>query len=287
MDGRRLLDVVVGVYVSLLSVTASALVQWEAVAPTFSVGVAVALGLGIAAVAAVVVSTVENLAETVASMPVAVLTAGLPLLFFPFLVFVADPGSIQALVAATGLAAVVPGVGIPAGGTMLENRRQREAATEIAVVTVGDDDGSEWWTRLQLGGGLLVGLGIMIMGVGMISGFLDGGTSLITTLGGLVTTAASLLGDDSTELTVTDTGLGIDRQFVRWEAFDGYRVTDDDIELVRPEWYHTTQSYEREEITDEETLLEGLESYLPRLDTDGNRTDTTAETTPEREYSQN
>jgi len=287
MIERRLLDVIIGVYVSILVVATSALVQWESVASTFSVGVAVALGVGIAAVVALVVSTIEDLANTVASVPVAALTVGLPLVFFPYLIFVAEPASTQALVAAAGLAAVIPGAAVPAGGTMLTNRRQREAATEITVVTVGDDDASEWWTRLQLGGGLLVGTGIMIMVLGMISGFLDGGTSLITTLGGLITTVASLLGDDSTELAVTDTGLGIDWRFTRWESFEGFRVTDDNIELHRPEWYHTTQSYDREEITDEETLLEGLGRYLPRLDEDGKRTDTTAETTPVGEYSQN
>jgi hypothetical protein len=284
MDGRRLLDVVVGVYVSLLIVTTSALVQWESVASTFSVGVTVSLGLGIATVAALIVATVDDLAETVASVPVAAVTVGLPLLFFPYLLGVPEPGSTQALVAAAGLAAVLPGIGIPVVGGTLENRRQREAATEIAVVTVGDESGSEWWTRLQLGGGILMGIGITIMALGIASGFLDGGTSLITTFGGLVTTVASLLGDDSTELTVTDTGLGIDRGFTRWEAFDGYRVTDDDVELLRPEWYQSTQRFDREEINDEETLIEGLDSYLSRLDED-EETDRTVESTPVRQES--
>ena len=217
-------------------------------------------------------------------MPVAAVTVGLPLLFFPYLLGVPEPGSTQALVAAAGLAAVLPGIGIPVVGGTLENRRQREAATEIAVVTVGDESGSEWWTRLQLGGGILMGIGITIMALGIASGFLDGGTSLITTFGGLVTTVASLLGDDSTELTVTDTGLGIDRGFTRWEAFDGYRVTDDDVELLRPEWYQSTQRFDREEINDEETLIEGLDSYLSRLDED-EETDRTVESTPVRQES--
>lgn len=286
MDGRRLLDVVVGVYVSILIVTASALLQWESVAPTFSVGVAVALGLGIATVVALVVSTVKGLAETVASTPVAVVTVGLPLLFFPYLLFVAESGSTQALVAAAGVAAGLPGVCSFVGGSILKTRRQRESATEIAVVTVGDETAaSEWWTRLQFGGGLVIGIGMLIFGLGILSGFLDGGTSLITTLGGLITTVASLLSNDSSELTVTDTGLAADWRFRRWEEFDGYRVTDDEVELVRPEWYQSTQSFDREEITDEETLVEGLNAYLPELDENGERIDGKTETTPVEGYS--
>jgi len=63
MMERRLLDMLVGVYVSLLFVTASALVRWEAIAPEFSVWRAVVIGLAIAAVVAVVAGTVQDLEE--------------------------------------------------------------------------------------------------------------------------------------------------------------------------------------------------------------------------------
>ncbi|MFW6321737.1 MAG: hypothetical protein ACOC0Z_07780 [Halohasta sp.] len=267
MDDRWLLDGLVGVYVATLIVTASALLQWESVAADFSPAVATGLGVAIAAVVALVSRTVDDLVERAASVPAAIGLVGLPLAYFPYLVFATDPGSGARTVAVVGLLAIVPGVAALTGGSIIRNRRLYAASTELVTVTVGDadDDGRVHWAR-ALGA---AAIGIAMVGVAFLAlaGF-DWSGSLFTSLGAIASTLL-LLGDEGSTLTLTDDGIRINHWFVRWESFDGYRLSDETVELVRPAWYHQTRAFKREEISDEKTLIEGLAEFLPRVDESG------------------
>jgi len=284
MDSRRLLDALVGVYVSLLFVTASALVRWEAIAPEFSVGRAVVIGLAIAAVLALVAGTVQNLAEKVTSA-VVLLIWGLPVVYFPYLILIPEPGSTQALVAGAGALAVVPGIGVTSIGTRLKIRRLREASTEIVTITVGEYDrnGSRHW--LEVGETVLsVSLLLLLIGLMTLIGPLGiferpaFGFSLAVGLS-LHTLFRHRADDDGSKITVTNMGVTVDqyvdgslsRSFIRWEDLNGYRLTDDTVELVRPRRFLSTVAFDRGEISDETALVDGIRTYLPRLDEAGKR----------------
>lgn len=283
MRERRLLDLAVGVYVSLLCVTASALLQWEAVAPEFSVERAGVIGLAIAAVVTLVAGTVQDLAEKVTSWPVIVSIPGLPLGYFVYLLFVPEQGSLQALIAGAGALGGVLGAAIIAVGSRITNRRLREASTEIASVTVGMYEQTNINPWLQLGKNVLAfSFPILLIGTTAIVGpkksvemGIYGGIMIPVFLG--LNLFKYRANDDSWKLTVTNMGVAIDqytdgshgRSFNQWADLDGYRVTDDGVELVRSKWYQLTLDFEREKISDEEALIEGLGEFLPRLDQQG------------------
>ena len=284
MDSRRLLDALVGVYMSLVVVTASALLQWNVVAPTYSVGKAVVIGLAIAAVVAFVARTVQDLAEKVTSAVVPLIW-GLPMAYVPYLILVPEPGSMQALVAGAGALAAVPGIGITSLGNHLKNRRLREASTEIVAVTVGEYEETAIRRWLQFGKtvvsfvmlALLIG---MMAWVGILNMFERPAFSFSLTVGLTLPTLFDYFADDdSSKITVTDMGVAVDRyingdlsrEFNQWTNLDGYRVTDDTIELVRPRRLFSTVEFDREEISDETALVDGLNTYLPRLNEAGER----------------
>ena len=239
MDSRRLLDALVGVYVSLVVVTASALLQWNVIAPTFSVGKAVVIGLAIAAVVAGAAGTVDDLAERMASIPTVVVIVGVPLLSVPY-IFATDPGSTAEFVATIGGIAVLPGIGVLLQASSVRNRRLCETATEIVVVTVGDAENN---TELT-----------------------------VTDIGLQVTQSVSVWGES----------VGMwDKSVSVWDPRDqltGYRLTDDEIIVAREQWYLPARRFKREAISDEDALIEGLEQFLPRLDTYGR-----VERTPRRQ----
>jgi hypothetical protein len=90
-------------------------------------------------------------------------------------------------------------------------------------------------------------------------------TSLLTSLTGL-SSLLFLFTDDSTELAVTDAGLRVDRSMTPWEDLDGFRVTDDEIEIDRAKWWLPTRDFDRDEIDDDAALIEALDEFLPRTD---------------------
>lgn len=267
MQERRTLEVLLGAYVATLVIPGVAL--FTGTLDAGRVPVLVAAGLLVAVFVARTARSVENLGDAVASVPVVAASVLPPFGYLPYMILAADPESPAALASLVGVAAFLPGVGIPIGGAVIRNRRLREAATETAVVTVGggeDDDETNWAVVAGVG---VVALSIVVAGViVLVSGDLS--MSAITpTLGGISTWLLFLGDDDATEVAVTDRGLRIDRRFARWQEFEGYRLADDEIKLVRPGWYRPSRSFEREEIDDESSLIEGLERYLPRLDERG------------------
>jgi hypothetical protein len=264
---RRALEVLLGTYVAMLGIPGAAL--FTGTLDAGEVPVLVAAGLLVTVLVAGTARSVQNLGDAVASAPVVVASVLPPFGYLPYMILAATPESPAALASLVGIAAFLPGVGIPIGGAIIRNRRWREAATEIAVVTVGggeDDDETNWAVVAGVG---VVSLSIVVTGVIVLVGEDVSMSAITPTLGGISTWFLFLADNDATEVAVTDRGLRVDRWFIRWQKFEGYRLTDDEIELVRPGWYRPSRSFERNEIDDVDALIEGVERYLPRLDERG------------------
>ncbi len=265
MRERRMREVLLGVYVATLLVPGAALVTGTLDQAPALVGV----GLILAVLVAGTARGIDDLAETLVSAPLAVTIVLPPLGYTPYLILVAEPGSPAAFASVIGLFALVSGIAVLVGGAIVRNRRLREAATEVAVVTVGDgtdDDGTDW--------PLIAGTAVALLSVVIAGGIVflsgDAGMGAITPVLGGVSTWFLILGDDdATEIAVTDRGLRIDRGFTPWKDLDGYRIGEEEVEFVRTQRYLPTRSFEREEIDNEDALLEAIERYLPRLDERG------------------
>jgi len=273
MNERRVPEALIGVYVA--TVLGPAVALWGHGTDRISLLGAAAVAAGAGALAVLAARSVEDLPARLASLRVAAVTVLPPLSYLPYMVLSTAPESTPALLSVVGLLAVVPGVFVPVSGAVVRSRRLRAGATELAVVTVGDDsdggDGDDNDGRnLQVVAAAtvaalsVVGFGAFVLFVGE-----PGSGTFVTTMGGLSTTLLLLADDDGTELAVTDAGLRIERTITAWDDFQGYRVTDDSVQFVRPQWYLPARSFEREKISDEDALLDGVSEFLPRLDEQG------------------
>jgi len=265
MDERRGLDALLGASVAAVVIPALALAQLRAGTPA-APAVLVAGGGALAVVVALLARTVGNLPDRLASPPVAVVAVGAPLAYLPYMLLATEPETTAALYCVVGLLAVLPGIGLPVGGALLRNRRLRAAATERVVVTVGEEDGG---TDSRVVAAVAVA-GVAVVVAGAYAAFTGGeGAGFLTAVGGL-SSWVFLLGDDSTELAVTDRGLRVDRSVTDWSDIEGYRVADEEIRLVRSEWYQRTSGFDRAGLDDEEerSLLAALDEFVPRLDGD-------------------
>jgi len=135
MDGRRLIEALLGVYVATLLLPALAVTGWVAVTSA-SLGSILAAGLAIAGAGGLAATTIPKLPERVTSLPAVAATILPSLLFLLYPVFAEPTGRIEWL-AIVGLLAVIPGVLIPLAGAVIRNQRLRADATEHVVVTVG------------------------------------------------------------------------------------------------------------------------------------------------------
>lgn len=266
MNERRILDALFGVYAAVLLVPTGVLVGWDAGAAELPVTAFIGIGVGIAVVVTLGTRTVDNLVDRVVSLPVVPVIVGLPLLYLPYLIVVAEPGSLRGIIGAIGLLALLPGIGVLASGAIIRNRRLRETSTEIAVVTVGDT-GDKNWRQLQIAA-LAVGA-IALITAGAITAITGDASfsTLLTSVSGLST--VFLLFNNGKELAVTDVGFRVEQSVVVWDDLAGYRLTDEKVVLVRSEWYLPARRFDREEISDEDALIKGLEKFLPRLDKHG------------------
>lgn len=280
MRSRRLLDVLVGIYVSVIVATASALVRWEAVTPTFSAGRAVAVGLTIAAVVALIAGTIGDLAERVTSRSAMAVIGGLALVYLPYLLLVVDPGSTQALIAGIGVLVVIPGFAIRSVANRIVSRQRRETATEIVVVTEHGGKGTRRWLRLREPVFQVCFLVLVVGSMALIGPFavierpiLLASVMALFVLNDLLD---SISGSGS-DITVTTNGLHVDQcfkqAFTQWDECDGYRLTDGSVEIVRSRQFFSTQEFDREAISDEAALVDGVATYLPRLNEAGERMD--------------
>lgn len=141
MNARRLLEALFGAYVALAVVPGGALVGRKTGGAFARPTVLVAAGVAVAVAVALAARTDDALAGSLASPAAVVGTVLAPLAYFPYMVVVLPPGSRAATVALVGLLAVVPGVCVSAGADLIRNRRLREGATEVGVVTVGGEGG--------------------------------------------------------------------------------------------------------------------------------------------------
>lgn len=266
MQPRRLLEALLGGYVALLVLPAVALGGPWTVAAAERLAALVAAGGLIALVVAAAARDLPDLPDRLATLRAAVLTVGPPLAYLPVMLLLTPPGSSAALVAMAGLLAVLPGIALPVGGAVLQSRRVRATATEVAVVTVGAADADDGPDRQLLAGLAVVAVAFVAAGaVALSTGDAEAG-AIGPAFGGLWTSIALLAHDDASEVAVTDAGLRVDRSVTSWDALAGYRVTDEAVELVRPQWYLPDRTFEREAIGDEAALLAGLDRFLPRLD---------------------
>jgi len=266
MEQRRFLEAALGVYVATLLIPAAALAGWESGAVDLPVGVFITAGVGIAVGVGLAVRTVDDLVDRLLSLPVVVLTVGLPFVYtLPYLIFVVDPDSGTGIVAIVGLGAVLPGVLALLGASLIRNRRLREQSTEIVAVTLDETDDEEG-RQLRIAAVGIVTIALVTTGaVTVLTGELD--FSMVTSLGGL-STVFLLFANNDRELVVTDAGFVVDQSVIVWDDLAGYRLTDDKVVLVRPEWYLPDRRFDREEM-DDEALIEGVSEFLPRVDEQG------------------
>ncbi len=270
MIRRCVVDVLLGIYIALLIVPAAIMTSGESVVGT-QVAVVVGGGVGIAAVGALAARSVDNLIDRLCSVPISSVIILLPFAYLAYLVFATEPGSTAELAALIGVLGVVPGGVSLFVGDWLRVRWLCEQSTEIVTVTVGDPDGSEW-KQLRFAAAAIAGIALAAAGGATLLTGEERFSTLAGSLGGL-SALLLLAGDDGTELTVTDTGVQSYQSFVVWEDLDGYRLTDDSLVLVRSAWYLPDRQFDREAISDESALLNGVSTYLPRLNEEGERMD--------------
>ena len=264
MNGRRLIEALLGVYVATLLLPTLAVTGWVAVTSA-SLGSILAAGLTIAGAGGLAATTMPKLPDRAASLPAVAATILPPLLFLPYLVF-AEPAGRAEWLAIVGLLAVVPGMLVPIAGAVIRNQRLRSEATEHAVVTVGDDE-DDGFGRLVAPALIIVaglgGIGMSVFGVAVLAGFdLDGGASIIGSLTAVSGSLVTLFTDDSTELAVTDAGLRVDRSMTPWDDLAGYRVTDDEIKIERARRWLPSRDFDRNEI-DDAAFIQALSEFLP------------------------
>jgi hypothetical protein len=276
MNGRRLIEALLGVYVATLLLPTLAVTGWVAVTSA-SLGSILAAGLTIAGAGGLAATTMPKLPERVTSLPAVAATILPPLLFLPYLVF-AEPAGRAEWLAIVGLLAVVPGMLVPIAGAVIRNQRLRSEATEHAVVTVGDDE-DDGFGRLVAPALIIVaglgGIGMSVFGVAVLAGFdLDGGASIIGSLTAVSGSLVTLFTDDSTELAVTDAGLRVDRSMTPWDDLAGYRVTDDEIKLERARRWLPSRDFDRNEI-DDAAFIQALSEFLPETGDETERATTT------------
>ena len=277
MDGRRLIEALLGVYVATLLLPTLAVTGWVAVGSA-SLGAVLVAGLAIAGAGGLAATTIPNLPERATSLPVVAATILPPLLFLPYMILAA-PDAAPDVYPVVGLLAVVPGMGVSFAGRMLRNHRLRARATEHAVVTTGDG-GDESGLGRSIRVAAAGGVGLIVVGVAVsilaFDGF-DGSSTLFTWLTGL-SSLFFLFDNDGHELAVTDEGLRVDRSITLWDDLGSYRVTDEEIQIERARWWLPSRDFDREEI-DDEAFIEALSEFLPQTGEETEETERAMATT--------
>ena len=266
MQRRRAVDALLGSYLAMVLVPAAVL-SGLATIDTASLGTITVAGIAVAAAFALAAAAVLDIVDRAGSLPVAAATILPPLAYLPYLVF-AEPAGRTEWLAIVGLLAVVPGTLVPIAGAVIRNQRLRADATEHVVVTVGGEDDGMFGSRGESVLIVAVGIGTAAVVIGtalIVIADSSADTSLLTSLTGL-SSLLFLFTDDSTELAVTDAGLRVDRSMTPWDDLDGFRVTDDEIEIDRARWWLPTRDFDRDETDDDAALIEALDEFLPRTD---------------------
>ena len=265
MDGRRLIEALLGVYVATLLLPTLAVTGWVAVRSA-SPGAILAAGLAIAGATALAATTIADLLDRVASLPAAAALTLPPLAYIPYMI-VADAEA-EAVVTIAGLLALVPGIAVLLAAAGIRNRRLRARATEHAVVTIGEDDDDEGGLGRSIRVAAAAGMGLIVVGVAVsilaFDGF-DGSSTLFTSLTGL-SSLFFLFDNDGHELAVTDEGLRVDSSITPWDDLGSYRITDEEIKIERARRWLPSRDFDREEIGDDAAFIDALGEYLPRTE---------------------
>jgi hypothetical protein len=264
MDGRRLIEALLGVYVATLLLPTLAVTGWVAVTSA-SFGTILAAGLAIAGATALAATTVGDLLDRVASLPTAAALTLPPLAYIPYMI-IADTEA-EAVVTIAGLFALVPGIVVLLAAAGIRNRRLRARATEHAVVTIGDgdDNGISRPVVLAAVGGIgLIVVAAVAVPILAFDGF-DGSSTLFTSLTGL-SSLFFLFDNDSHELAVADEGLRVDSSMTPWDDLGSYRIIDEEIKIGRTRRWLPSRDFDREEIGDDAAFINALGEYLPRTD---------------------
>jgi hypothetical protein len=265
MQERRILEPLLGMYVA--TILLPVLTLFGPVPVESAVGPLIGIGVAMAGVVTLSARTVPNLANRTASLPIVLCSTLPPLAYLPYLIVATTPGSREGALAAVGLLAILPGLLVPVGGAIIRSRALRGTASERLVVTVGEEDGES--SELAVAGIVLVGFATVVAGVTIIFTGETATGAALTSMSGVWTSLLPLLGNDTTEVAVTDLGIRIDRSFTVWDDLRGYRLSEESVELVRARRYHPNRSFERDEISEEDAFVEALGEFLPRLDERG------------------
>ncbi|MFB6176591.1 MAG: hypothetical protein ABEI99_05520 [Halobaculum sp.] len=227
----------VGLYAAFLLVPAAAIVSVEAGNPLASATALIASGVAVAVLFTVVAAGISNLDRQVSAIRVVVPMVGLPLGFFPYMLF-QPPASPIAAVAVAGLVAAILGIVAGAVGAASVSRARLADARTFVSFEVGeedDEDGDGEWFGLGqssvLVGAVLIGSGLIAFGGAVAAGFFDGDvpTTLFTTLAGLSGSLAAFAGDSSHEIRVTDTGIAV----LKRETITDARFEDEEFVVER------------------------------------------------------
>lgn len=261
MSARRVLDVVVAVYVGTVVVPAAYLLAATGGGPTSATFLA-GVGVGVFLIAVAAAGAAEDLPAAVVGFPAWTLFVLPPLSYAAVLVLVDDPALERA--ALVGIGALVAGtvaLGVALG---VRNRRRREAATDLLVLGGDGDDGVLGvFVAAVLGLGLVVVVGLVAVG-GSVEAL---SSTFVVVAGGASSTLLIVLEDDET-VAVTDRGLRHGNAVVPWERYRGYRLADDALVLVADQWWRPSREVELGE-ADREAVGEVVGRYLPRLDDEG------------------
>ncbi|MFC7137132.1 hypothetical protein [Halobaculum litoreum] len=195
------------------------------------------------------------------------------------------PGTPAAWVALAGVASCLPAMAALWLAETETSRRRIDDAT-VHVRFGGDGPG-----RTALAGAAVAAIGAVgLAAAGLFDLFGDGvGTALFTSVATLVTAGSTVLSaagddeggneddrdadgtdaDDAPRAAVTDAGVRIGERFHGWETLEGYRVTDEEVEIRRDTWLHPTLSFERDDPDDVAAVVDALGRHLPRVDDEG------------------
>ncbi|MFC7070220.1 hypothetical protein [Halobaculum lipolyticum] len=190
---------------------------------------------------------------------------------------VIDAGTPLAWVALAGAAACVPGATALWVADANTTRRRLDDAT-VRVRFDGDGPSA------TLGVGAVVASVFPAVATATVLFDLPVDESLLsltTTLAGLATVGSTVFSalrdddgdddedDDDPTAAVTDAGIRIGDRLHGWETLEGYRLTDEAVEVRRDTWLRPTMSFDRDDLADEAAVVEAIGRSLPRVGAEG------------------
>jgi hypothetical protein len=229
------------------------------------------VALAVGAVAAVVASAAAAVRLDVDSLPAlrsrrtALLAFAVPIVPGGVALARLAGGTDQTVLAATALFAVLAGLVAGFSGLVASQAwfvdHVRATATDAVTVEAADPDLNEHRRPAAIALAV-VGVGGFVGGLVLWPGDPITSVPMLSTLA----VALSLYAADRREYTFVDSGVvqGVVRY--RWERFECYELTDDALTLRAAAWYHGDVALAREDVDDEEGVVDVVADALPRCD---------------------